>query len=319
MRCGRREHGAGELGLIACLVLCQCRDPAAGAKHAPDPAPNDVQRAFHAQPGFEPLPAPKPGDWLDRFPEPGQSVAEFERADRVVPTAERRTVFIVPIGTFQPALGPPMSVLSDYVQRFAGLPVQVLPALDEGAIRPVHRRLRGDVVQLLTADLLAVLQARLPASAFGMLGVTTSDLFPAPGWNYVFGEARLTERVGVYSFARYDPRFHGEALGPDADGLVLRRSLKVMTHELGHMFGLPHCIAYRCLMNGSNSLKEIDGAPMHLCPFCLRKLHSSVGFSPAARYAALETFYRTHGLLMEAEQVHEHARYLRPELGAGPQ
>jgi archaemetzincin len=163
----------------------------------------------------------------------------------------------------------------------------------------------------LTADLLAVLQARLPESAFGMLGVTMSDLFPAPSWNYVFGEARFTERVGVYSFARYDPRFHGDPLGPDARQLVLRRSLKVMTHELGHMFGLPHCTAYRCLMNGSNSLPELDAAPMHVCPVCLRKLHSSVGFSPAARYASLESFYRSHGLLAEAEWVHEHARYLK--------
>jgi archaemetzincin len=84
-----------------------------------------------------------------------------------------------------------------------------------------------------------------------------------------------------------------------------------MTHELGHMFGIAHCTAYRCLMNGSNSLKETDAAPMHLCPVCLRKLHASVGFSPAARYASLESFYRTHGLLAEAEQVHEHARYVK--------
>jgi archaemetzincin len=304
------------VGLFACLALQGCGDPpadaaVASAHDAPGSPPPEVQRAFHRKPGFEPLPAPKQGDWLDHFPEPGPSMAAFERADRVVPTRERGTVFIVPLGAFEPALGPPMSVLVDYVQRFAGLPVQVLPALDEDAIRPVQRRLKGNVVQLLTADLLAILQARLPESAFGMLGVTTSDLFPAPSWNYVFGEARFTERVGVYSFARYDPRFHGEPLGPDAHQLVLQRSLKVMIHELGHMFGIAHCTAYRCLMNGSNSLKETDAAPMHLCPVCLRKLHKSVGFSPAARYTALESFYRTHGLLAEAEQVHEHAAYLK--------
>jgi archaemetzincin len=31
------------------------------------------------------------------------------------------------------------------------------------------------------------------------------DLYPEPSWNFVFGQASLNERVGVYSFARYGP------------------------------------------------------------------------------------------------------------------
>ena len=84
-----------------------------------------------------------------------------------------------------------------------------------------------------------------------------------------------------------------------------------MTHELGHMFGLAHCTAYRCLMNGSNSLPETDAAPLHLCPVCLRKLQSAVGFEPAARYAALQAFYLEHGLDDAADWVSERLRYAK--------
>ena len=36
--------------------------------------------------------------------------------------------------------------------------------------------------------------------------------------------------------------------------LTLRRSCKVLAHEACHMFGIEHCVWFRCLMNGSNHL-----------------------------------------------------------------
>jgi archaemetzincin len=127
------------------------------------------------------------------------------------------------------------------------------------------------------------------------------DLYPEASWNFVFGLASFRERVGVYSFARYDPAFFGEPRGAGYRDLILRRSLKVMVHELGHMFGLGHCVYFECLMNGSNHLDEADARPHHLCPVCLRKLHHAVGFDPAARYRALERFYRAAGMTADAD------------------
>jgi len=126
------------------------------------------------------------------------------------------------------------------------------------------------------------------------------DLYPEPSWNFVFGQASLTERVGVYSFARYDPAFYGEARGQDYQALLLRRSLKVLTHETGHMFGLAHCLYFRCVMNGSNHLQESDQRPLHLCPVCLRKLQFSVGFDVAKHYEALAQFHQQAGFADEA-------------------
>jgi len=62
-------------------------------------------------------------------------------------------------------------------------------------------------VLVLTRDVLALLSQLLPPDAFCLLGITPRDLYPDPSWNFVFGEASLKDRVGVYSFARYDPRF----------------------------------------------------------------------------------------------------------------
>ena len=80
----------------------------------------------------------------------------------------------------------------------------------------------------------------------------------------------------------------------------MRRACKVVVHEAGHAFGLPHCIVYRCNMNGSNSMSESDKKPLRLCPRCLKKLQWNRGFDVLARYEALLRFFKKHGLAEEA-------------------
>lgn len=60
--------------------------------------------------------------------------------------------------------------------------------------------------------------------------------------------------------------------------------LQTLTHEIGHIFGLRHCQWLACLMQGSNHLEEADRRPLDLCPVCLRKLQSAVGFRLRDRY-----------------------------------
>lgn len=62
--------------------------------------------------------------------------------------------------------------------------------------------------------MLNFLKARVTADAFCVLAVSMEDLYPEPSWNFVFGQASLRERVGAYSFARYDPAFYGEPRAP---------------------------------------------------------------------------------------------------------
>jgi archaemetzincin len=129
------------------------------------------------------------------------------------------------------------------------------------------------------------------------------DLYPDPHWNFVFGQASLRDRVGVFSFARYDPVFYGESRGSQYQQLLLRRSTKVLVHETAHMFSLAHCIYFKCVMNGSNHLQESDSRPLSLCPVCLRKLQSSIQFDLAVRYHRLKQFYRNIGFISEQDWV----------------
>ena len=47
---------------------------------------------------------------------------------------------------------------------------------------------------------------RRPEDAVAVLGLTTSDLWPGEGWNFVFGQASLRDRIGVWSLYRFgDP------------------------------------------------------------------------------------------------------------------
>ena len=65
-----------------------------------------------------------------------------------------------------------------------------------------------------------------------MIAVTDSDLYGAK-WNFLYGLARLKQRVGVFSFARYDPLFWGEGeelKEEERDKILEYRAVKVMLH-----------------------------------------------------------------------------------------
>ena len=77
---------------------------------------------------------------------------------------------------------------------------------------------------------------------------------------------------------RYDPKFW-EIDEPKRDLILLKNACGVMVHEIGHMFGIKHCIFFNCIMNGSNTYQESTRKARYLCPVCIRKLSSEIGFS----------------------------------------
>lgn len=263
------------------------RAAAVGGRNRLPPA---LKAAFDpADPGFSPVPMPGSSDWLAGQRESGQTFAQYQRGRPNQPDQKRSTLYLLPIGPFDDAEGVSIDQVMEYAEAFFMMPVKSLPPVSDQGL-PVTERTNRGRRQLLSTDILSWLPARVPDDAYCLLGVTMIDLYPDPDWNYVFGQASLRDRVGVYSFARYDPRFWGKTRDAQSPSQMLRRSCRVLAHETGHMFGIKHCVHFHCMMNGSNHLDESDSQPLHLCPVCLRKLHWAKPFDVAARYEKLKSF-----------------------------
>jgi archaemetzincin len=272
----------------------------------PETLPPSDRKALDPGDDFESIRLPKPGDWLAEHEEPGQTFEDFTLAPRNVPDRTRNKVYLQPLGEFPEDGSPSLDILKEYAAAFFMLEVEMLPALDDALPGFTNRvnHLTG-TRQILTADVLADLKTRLPRDGFCLLAITMKDLYPHPSWNFVFGQAAIYDRVGVFSFIRYDPAFYGGKRDGDYQRLILERSCKVLTHEIGHMLSLAHCIFFQCAMNGSNSLQESDSRPFFLCPACLHKMQSSIGFDYLDRYGKLLHFYQKAGFEEQARWVAE--------------
>lgn len=263
---------------------------------------NERERGLFESEGMEPLPGPAPDDWLAVHPEPGQTFTDFLEAEPAYPAPPRNVLYLRPVGALEYE-GPDPLDLRRFVEAFFSLEARLLPPLDIGEARITERENPlMEQRQLLAPDVLEALSYTMPDDAFCVLGLTSIDLYPEPDWNFVFGQADRAKRTGVYSFYRYDT---------DVPGLFLRRCLKVMAHEIGHLFGIAHCPYFRCLMNGANHLEESDARPLHLCPVDLRKLAFSVGFDVAERYRRLAGVF-------DELAVHDEAEWIRERLEETP-
>jgi len=246
---------------------------------------------------FEKKRPPGAYDWLANHGEQGQTFAQYVKSNPNRPTAQRTRLYLQPIGAFDAAHEQVLVKLLRFMQLIFGIEVKRLATLDQAKIPASAQRVNPGTkqVQVLTTHVLEqVLTPNRPADAVAMLALTPSDLWPGAGWNFVFGQASLEQRVGVWSTARLgDPVKDG--------GVFLRRVLQVAIHETGHMFGIEHCIAYQCCMNGSNSLDESDRTPLAYCPECDAKLGWACKLEPAKRARELAKFATDNQLAKEAE------------------
>jgi len=168
------------------------------------------------------------------------------------------------------------------------------------SVKNIKKRRHQGFDQLLVPDLFSILKKKVPSDAYCLVGVTMYDLYPRESWNFVFGQASLSGRYGVFSFARY--------------GTVARlqrwRAARVCTHEIIHQFGVRHCVCYECLMAGSNSLEESDNRPPWLCPIDLYKLQKAVGFDVKERYERLISWFERQ----DATMFQKHIKWMKARI-----
>jgi archaemetzincin len=247
------------------------------------------------RPLTEPLPSPRPGDWLAEHPEPGQTFAEYLAVGPIRRSDKLTTIYLCFVGDFSEAQRRVLDLTQHYLGLFFDCPVKVNKQVPLASIPTRARRTHsswGDP-QVLTGYVLhELLEPERPADALAYVALTASDLWPGRGWNFVFGEANLRQRTGVWSIYRNgDP---GENFT-----LCLRRTLGTASHEIGHVLTIHHCTAFRCLMNGSNH-QERDARPLHLCPVCLRKLCWNLRVEPVAYLTKFKVFCQQNCIEAEA-------------------
>ncbi|MCO5165884.1 MAG: archaemetzincin [Planctomycetes bacterium] len=261
---------------------------------------------YGGDPGWTPLTDARESEWLFHHPEEGQTFEEFVAFDPLRRTPGRERFVLQPLTPLRPHAEAALEVVREQCALFFAAEAALAPPLDLPAAARDAARGQAD-----SAWLLDWLAARRPEGALVYAGVADEDLFVRGLDNYVFGLGRFREGLGVYSYHR----FHHPGVD---ERLYLTRAFKLLTHEVGHGFGLKHCVYFRCVMNGSNALPELDASPLEPCPVCLRKLQHSLGFDVRARWAALAAFYERRGLADDAAWLRERLTRLEAAGRAAP-
>ena len=248
------------------------------------------------EPFFKPMGIPGRYDWLWENKEGGQTFDEYISGNPTLPTDERKIIYVQPIGKFNTQQSQVIKTTSGYLEVFFGLPVKTLPIkppppkLKEPDQRmidyPQHRQVRSGYY------LDKILPALLPKDGAALIAFTDEDLYPDPTMNYVFGQASLENRVGVWSLFRLDDQATFDTF--------LRRTMKIAAHETGHMFSFRHCTKYECVMSGSNHIVETDRWPIDACPECMAKICWMNKEKPLDRYKRLVAFAKKYRLNVEA-------------------
>jgi len=187
---------------------------------------------------------------------------------------KRLTIGIQPLGTADTA---ELTQIKTSVQEIFDADVYILEAVElppSAFVNTKSPRYRGD-------SLLLFVMRNKPDSINFIIGFTAQDIsvtkrnidgsIKAPESKYkdwgVFGLTNLGGTTSIISSFRLKGK----------KALFLERLSKISIHELGHSFGLPHCINDSCIMqDAAESVKTIDRVEINFCAKCKLKLVGKV-------------------------------------------
>lgn len=275
---------------------------------------------------YDTIPAPDIGDWLMSHKEYGQTYSEFMNNGIIPIDSKRDTIYLAPLscggenGNLDPSFVNSILIICE--AYFYGMKVKLLDNPIDLNNYEINIRIWDDAkLQIYANEILGCLYRELPDDAYCFLAFTDKDLYNDNNVikprnfikksnekfdnnkdsknnfsnnnfyslnNFCYGLSALKYRIGVVSFARYDPLFYSMTkINPNESPkyqekimkyffILLKRACKVVVKEICHMFGLRNCIYFRCNMNGFNSMEEFDNKPFEICPICLRKLFTAI-------------------------------------------
>lgn len=240
----------------------------------------------------------KSGEWLERNKERGQTFTQYWDKNSAIqptqPTEQRKKIYLQLYGDFDETQLRLMDSVQRFLSIFYELPIERLEqkSLDSTKLDTINWRFhKQNGFQVKTGFILDSLEKDLPNDGVLLVSFTTNDVYPNEKWSFVFGQARLYDRVGIWSMARFGDV---DVINKDTDAfnLALQRTCKTAVHEIGHIFSLQHCTFYRCAMQGANSLTELDGHPSYFCPVCDAKIISNLNLTLSQRYENLAAFWK---------------------------
>lgn len=171
-----------------------------------------------------------------------------------------RSITLIPFGHFEKGFLD--SIAADIPHVFP-LPVKIRDGYMDisGFYDPSRRQYNGN-------QLLKEVDTAYGAADVKTFGLFTVDLF-IPILTFIFGQAFLNGRTGIASTYR----FSNERYGMKKDEIILlERVKKEVIHELGHTFGLIHCLTSDCVMRSSTYVEDVDQKSARLCPACREQL-----------------------------------------------
>ncbi|TKA61938.1 hypothetical protein B0A55_10820 [Friedmanniomyces simplex] len=154
-------------------------------------------------------------------------------------------------------------------------PRDVALATGSEAIHIRVRKYESFPAQLNLNNLLDVAISILPDDAYALLMIVNHDLYEDEDDDFCCGRAYGGSRVAVVSTA--SPTLGTTQSRRHLELLWLSRVCKTASHELGHCFGIDHCIYYACVMQGTAGLSEDARQPPYVCPVDSAKLLTATG------------------------------------------
>lgn len=254
------------------------------------------------------LSEPKAGDWRETRKEKFQTYESFLKTKKIIPSNNQNTIYLLPIGDFDSLESKEIKQNSIYLEKYFQLKIKILKPISDNLIPKKARRIIDNHEQLLAGYILDhLLLTNKPKDAVVLMAITQKDLYPKPEWNYVFGLASYQKGIGVTSMYR----FHDGNLNDSNFNKSLLRLNKISSHEIGHMFGLNHCLNAVCVMNGTNSLPETDKHYARLCSLCQKKLNSSLKYDNQKRLSELNQYFKNNNFLFEAKLTQKDLEILK--------
>ena len=289
--------------VLICMVCMTLSGGDRGAAQVPQQLRNGNELELRLKPLAGKLDKPRPGEWRYEHPEERhQSFDDYVQQQPVRKSHQLSTIYICLLGDFNREQQKIIDANREYLEVFFQTPVKIAQrvSLDKIPTRAQRKNPHEGHLQVLSTYVLdELLKPQRPKDALAYVAFSSADLwtrYEGRDWNFVFGQAQIRERVGVWSIARFpDP-----AADQESYQRCLKLTLATASHETSHILTMPHCSEFACSLNGCNHLLESESKPLHVCPSCFRKLCWNLRLEPVSYCRKLGKYCEQHDFKEEA-------------------